>query len=168
MPIDTVNLFKRILIPTIYPPFFEQAKQLVANCSALNSDYYATSGFRSYVEQALLFEQGRTRIGKIVTNAKPGQSFHNFGIAMDFTHDLDMVKPGLQPDWVDANYILLAKEAVKVGLEPGALWTGFKDIPHVQLKISKHNIQLPTLANLYTTNKGGLPAVWAYLDKFVW
>lgn len=41
------------------------------------------SGTRTYQEQADLFAMGRTRPGKIVTNAPAGRSNHNFGIAWD-------------------------------------------------------------------------------------
>jgi len=43
-----------------------------------------TCGLRTFPEQARLYAQGRTRPGRIVTNAKPGQSYHNFGLAFDF------------------------------------------------------------------------------------
>lgn len=39
--------------------------------------------FRSFTEQAFIYAQGRTRPGKIVTNAKAGQSMHNFRFAVD-------------------------------------------------------------------------------------
>jgi peptidoglycan L-alanyl-D-glutamate endopeptidase CwlK len=41
------------------------------------------SGLRSYAQQAALFAQGRTKPGKIVTNARPGSSWHNYGLAID-------------------------------------------------------------------------------------
>jgi len=41
------------------------------------------SGTRTYVEQAEIFAQGRTKPGKIVTKASAGHSNHNFGIAWD-------------------------------------------------------------------------------------
>lgn len=41
-------------------------------------------GMRSIDEQAILFAKGRTAPGAIVTNAKPGQSYHNYGLAFDF------------------------------------------------------------------------------------
>jgi peptidoglycan LD-endopeptidase CwlK len=41
------------------------------------------SGTRTYQEQSALFALGRTRPGKIVTNASAGRSNHNFGIAWD-------------------------------------------------------------------------------------
>lgn len=42
------------------------------------------SGFRSFDEQNALYEKGRTKIGNIVTNAKGGQSMHNYGVAIDY------------------------------------------------------------------------------------
>lgn len=40
-----------------------------------------TYTLRTFQEQELLFSQGRTRPGKIVTNARAGKSFHNYGLA---------------------------------------------------------------------------------------
>lgn len=41
-------------------------------------------GFRSFEEQLALFAQGRTKPGRIVTKAKPGESYHNYGVAFDW------------------------------------------------------------------------------------
>lgn len=41
------------------------------------------SVYRSFKEQQVLYEQGRSKPGKIVTNAEPGESFHNYGLAFD-------------------------------------------------------------------------------------
>ena len=41
-------------------------------------------GLRTIEEQNDLFAQGRTKPGSIVTNAKGGRSFHNYGLAFDF------------------------------------------------------------------------------------
>ncbi|MED0738884.1 M15 family metallopeptidase, partial [Aneurinibacillus thermoaerophilus] len=43
-----------------------------------------TQGYRSIAEQNELYAQGRTKPGKIVTNAKGGTSYHNYGLALDF------------------------------------------------------------------------------------
>ncbi len=53
-----------------------------------------SAGYRSLEEQAALYGKGRvysyngknySNLAKpIVTNAKPGQSYHNFGLAIDF------------------------------------------------------------------------------------
>jgi peptidoglycan L-alanyl-D-glutamate endopeptidase CwlK len=41
------------------------------------------SGHRSYAEQDALFAQGRSKPGAKVTNARGGQSWHNFGVAWE-------------------------------------------------------------------------------------
>jgi hypothetical protein len=40
-------------------------------------------GVRTFAEQDALYAQGRTRKGLRVTNAKGGQSYHNYGLAAD-------------------------------------------------------------------------------------
>ncbi|WVE38856.1 M15 family metallopeptidase, partial [Priestia megaterium] len=42
-----------------------------------------TEGFRSIEQQHKLYSQGRTTPGIIVTNAKGGYSYHNYGLAFD-------------------------------------------------------------------------------------
>src|SRR5690606_7828810 len=41
-----------------------------------------TQGYRSIAEQDALYAQGRTAPGEIVTNARGGQSNHNYGLAL--------------------------------------------------------------------------------------
>jgi hypothetical protein len=41
-------------------------------------------GRRTMEEQAALYAKGRTAGGKIVTKARPGESFHNHGLAFDW------------------------------------------------------------------------------------
>lgn len=38
---------------------------------------------RAIAQQNALYDQGRTVPGKIVTNAKGGESYHNYGLAID-------------------------------------------------------------------------------------
>lgn len=42
-----------------------------------------TQGLRTHAEQDALYAQGRSKPGKVVTNAKGGQSMHNYGLAFD-------------------------------------------------------------------------------------
>lgn len=52
-------------------------------CKAAGLDVLVTCTLRGMDEQAALYAQGRTTKGRIVTNAKPGSSAHNFGLAVD-------------------------------------------------------------------------------------
>jgi len=44
---------------------------------------------RTFEEQDELYAQGRTKAGPIVTNAKGGQSYHNYGLAFDIVLMID-------------------------------------------------------------------------------
>lgn len=100
-------------------------------------------GLRTIQEQNDLYAKGRTKPGAIVTNARGGSSYHNYGLAIDFcllydkdgngsweTVSWDQVKDfdgDKTPDW---------KEVVKVftdaGYEWGGAWSTIKDAPHLQ------------------------------------
>lgn len=89
------------------------------------------SGSRTYAEQDRLFRQGRFgNPGPKVTNARGGQSNHNFGIAWD----IGIFKTGAylpeSPLYKKAAEIGLA--AGINGLEWGGNWQTFKDTPHYQ------------------------------------
>lgn len=168
------ELLKRLDEKSIHPVLWAKAQQLVEACAARGYHYYAISGYRSVEEQNALFAQGRSTKGAIVTNARGGQSAHNFGLAIDFCKDADKTRGGLQPDWNAHEYEVLAEEAKKLGLEPGLYWQ-FKDAPHVQLPLSSKSIKLFNVApapdaqdllSLY--KKGGMAAVWAKIDKEKW
>lgn len=169
------ELLKRLDEKTIHPTLWAKAVQLVEACVARGSQYYAISGYRSVEEQNGLYAQGRTKPGAIVTNARGGQSAHNFGLAIDFCKDADIQRAGLQPDWNAHQYEVLAEEAKKLGLEAGLYWQ-FKDAPHIQLPLTAHGIKLfsaapkpgdeNNLLGLYMA--GGMPAVWARIDKEKW
>lgn len=49
----------------------------------VGEDFLITDGYRSEKEQNELYEQGRTRPGKIVTHVRGGYSLHNHGLAID-------------------------------------------------------------------------------------
>jgi peptidoglycan L-alanyl-D-glutamate endopeptidase CwlK len=107
-----------------------------------------TSGYRSNEQQAEKYGQGRKSFiynGKEygsprqakVSNAKPGTSFHNFGLAFDVTV-FDINK---NPVWNDlATYNKVGKMGQELGLTWGADWDGdgrsddekFIDLPHFQ------------------------------------
>jgi peptidoglycan LD-endopeptidase CwlK len=91
------------------------------------------SGTRTYAEQNALYRKGRFgNPPPRVTNARGGQSNHNFGIAWDiaiFTQNGSYLPES--PLYDQAAQAGLA--AGIIGLEWGGNWTGFVDRPHYQL-----------------------------------
>ena len=123
----TVN-FSRIDLDLIYPPFLERVLHTIAACEARGVTFIATRGYDTYGAQMALWAKGRTMPGPMVTNAKGGQSAHNFGLAIDFVRDLDRSKQGVQPGWKPEDFAILIEEAKKRGLHSGQ---GYKDYPHI-------------------------------------
>jgi len=86
---------------------------------------------RTMKQQADIYEQGRTKPGKVVSNAKPGQSAHNFGYAVDLW---PLTKNQKNFDW-SANRVLfdqMGKIAVSLGLTWGGNFKSILDLPHVE------------------------------------
>lgn len=95
-------------------------------------------GLRTIKEQNDLYAQGRTKPGKIVTNAKGGSSFHNYGIAFDFAllYDKDGNGSFETPVWDEKDPHW--KEVVKAFEAKGWFWGGnfskLHDAPHLEKK----------------------------------
>lgn len=92
---------------------------------------------RTISEQNYLYSQGRTRSGSIVTNAKGGQSIHNFGLAFDIVILLDEDGNGAfeKAVWNGKWFNTVVMELKGYGFEWGGDWK-FKDAPHFQYKKS--------------------------------
>jgi peptidoglycan LD-endopeptidase CwlK len=100
--------------------------------------FYLFMGLRDWQTQDELYAQGRTAPGPIVTNAKGGQSWHNYALAADYVLDGMADKPGIQWSWdtkhgLDKQWIAMGEIAELVGLEWGGRWRRFPDLPHVQM-----------------------------------
>lgn len=71
-------------IEDLHPYVAGLCKQFVALCKKEGIDVLITSTYRDKESQAAIYAQGRTKAGRIVTYAKPGQSWHNHRLAFDF------------------------------------------------------------------------------------
>ena len=94
-------------------------------------------GLRTFQEQDDLYAIGRTKPGKKVTNAKGGQSVHNYGFAVDIVLIIDgkTASWDVKKDW-DVDGVADWDECVKIfakhGWSWGGNWTSFKDMPHFE------------------------------------
>jgi peptidoglycan L-alanyl-D-glutamate endopeptidase CwlK len=109
-------------------------------------------GLRTFEYQQQLFDQGRTKAGNIVTNARPGLSYHNYGLAVDYALLIDgkTISWAFDKDW-DADKIADFMEIVQVHKEFGWAWGGLfhtiLDKPHFEKSFSLSVRQLLTLHN---------------------
>lgn len=97
-----------------------------ASEAGLNVTLRIVQGLRTIEEQNALYAQGRTKPGAIVTNAKGGSSYHNYGLAIDLVE----MKAG-KANW-EFNYKLLLPYAEKYGLTWGGSFKSIKDQPHFE------------------------------------
>jgi peptidoglycan L-alanyl-D-glutamate endopeptidase CwlK len=94
-------------------------------------DVLVTATLRTNAEQDALYAQGRTTPGPIVTNARGGQSAHNYGLAIDV---VPMVNG--KPDWSGTDAIW--QEIGNLGQARGLTWLGapdspFREMPHFEV-----------------------------------
>ncbi len=115
------------------------ARKLLALATSAGFSARAISGTRSYAEQDRLHAQGRYgNAGPRVTNARGGQSNHNFGIAWDIGL-FDNAGGYLNGDTAAelAEYRRLGELARPLGLEWGGDWRSLPDVPHYQLRTNR-------------------------------
>ncbi len=151
---------------TLYPPFVDKLAKALDAAEKRGAAYFVISGYRSAEEQAKLYAQGRTKPGRIVTNARAWQSYHQFHAAADMCRDADVAREGLQPDWQLEAYRILAECAKDVGLESAFYWKSFREGPHVQLPFDRMRLSKDALKTAYLA--GGQKALYALLDKYRW
>lgn len=113
----------------LLPPVREKAVAFRDGCAAVGIDVLIYCTHRSDEEQDALYALGRTKPGRIVTNARAGESAHNIRCAFDF---VPMV--GGKPQWSDeALYRRCGAVAESVGLEWSGRWSGkLKETAHCQ------------------------------------
>jgi len=96
------------------------------------ADVGISATYRDNAYQDWLHAQGRTRPGNIVTNARGGQSIHNFRLAFDFFRNIQGQAfadrtPEERDFWDTAGRIW-----VEMGGAWGGNWIGFVDRPHCE------------------------------------
>lgn len=132
------NVQEAVPITGLHPIVAESEKLLVRKAARRGIEVVITHDYRSIEEQNTLYNQGRSIAGNIVTNAKGGESYHNYGLAIDFalrTPEGDVVwdmerddNGNGKADWLEV--VDLAKE---LGFTWGGDWANFPDYPHLQM-----------------------------------
>lgn len=116
----------------LHPTVEEMARQLLAAAENEGIDLLVTSTYRDHESQNELYAQGRTKPGRVVTNARGGRSWHNWRLAFDVVP----MRNG-KPVWgTSGDDLVLWKRVGELGKEVGLEWAGdwkrFKEFPHFQ------------------------------------
>lgn len=173
---DAITDISRVRVGKLYPGIRPLAYRVLEDVRLMTGrKLNVVSGLREYEEQLILYAKGRERQpdgswvlvnrGKVVTNARPGASWHNYGLAFDVAwagQDPYLTKlPKAEQDELWAAY---GKAVIAHGMVWGGesilIVNGVKDRPHAELS---YGMTIAQAMELY--NMGGLKAVWAQLDQ---
>ena len=140
-------------IAQLHPSVRAEVTQIIQECDTAltgRAKVRITQGLRTFKEQDDLFALGRTRVnpqgktakkplGNRVTQAKGGQSVHNYGFAVDICLIIDgkTASWDTAKDWDNdtvADWYECVKIFAKFGWEWGGNWKNFKDFPHFEKK----------------------------------
>lgn len=161
LAMDTINYIKEKTwdihtnrrIDTLHPAIISKVKEFIIRAEKeLGIKLRVTAALRTWVEQSSLYNKGRNSDGEIiniksvVTWAKSGESYHNYGLAIDVVE----IKNG-KALWKNPNWEKIGKLGESIGFTWGGRWTGKKnDRPHFQMNFGKHYTHL---AQLYKSGK---------------
>jgi peptidoglycan LD-endopeptidase CwlK len=134
-----------IKIKDLHPNIRAKAREFLNKAEKQGLKLRIVSGLRDFQEQAELYKMGRTKkidpiTGKkidIVTNAKAGQSMHNYGLAIDVVSIVNG-----KEDWENTDWKKVAQIGKSVGFEWGGNWKTFIDRPHFQMTFGNSLAQL--------------------------
>lgn len=138
---------------SLYPPFQNKVDQFLQAAKSQGLNVGVHQALRTWQQQDALYAQGRTKPGKRVTKARGGESWHNYGLAVDV-----VFKNEKGWSWDDSHpWNKLGEIGEEIGLKWGA---SFGDRPHFEWK-DKMSI---SLAKIFY-KKGGLAEVWLNLPS---
>ena len=113
----------------LLPSVRTRVQQFLDSAKAQGIDLLVTSTYRDNASQDALYAQGRTTVGRIVTNAKAGQSWHNYRCAVDV---VPVVAGKPRWDVKDAVWQEVGRLGKAAALEWAGDWKRFKEYPHFQ------------------------------------
>lgn len=167
-------------IDSLYPVFADQVRKFSEKLETEGINAYPFETLRTFERQLELYAKGRKRTpngswivvdeSAIVTKARPGFSWHTYGVAVDFVFDGNPHKAGIQWSWEDADvtkagnqplpWADLGRIGKDCGLEWAGDWVSFKEYPHFQ---NTFGFKLHQVHDVF--GQGGLKAVWKEFDK---
>lgn len=133
----------------VHPEIKKRGLMLVERSYNAGIEIMITDAFRSFAEQNKLYAKGRTQEQmklaglpnvvampkeKKVTNAKGGESYHNYGLAIDFA----LLDKSGNPFWlVNKDWMKVVEIAKGLGFDWGGDFTTIYDAPHFQINGGK-------------------------------
>ncbi len=137
-------------INKLHPAIRDEVLQVANSLWQRDVRFRVTCGLRTWLEQNALFQIGRTvkTSASRVTNARAGESYHNYGLAFDFC----IIKLDGRASWlVDDNWMEVVNTYKQFGYEWGGDWHTIKDNPHLKKTFGKKVLDLKSLSGFGAT-----------------
>jgi len=141
---DTISISRVLLLhPAVRQEVMDTIMNLESKAFPKTVKIRIVQGLRTIDEQNALYAQGRTAPGLVVTHAKGGSSFHNYGLAFDFALMYDKDNNGTFEalSW-DINYDFdkdgkkdwqeVVQTFKALGYSWGGDWKSLQDNPHIE------------------------------------
>lgn len=127
-------------IALLHPKLQDRATEFVQLCEKENGVLVlVTETLRSFDKQAEYYASGRTKPGKIITKAKPGSSYHQYGLALDHVPMHRSTGNLYTTDWSRPLYLQRTiPVALALGWESLAYSPTFPETPHLQIREGWH------------------------------
>jgi peptidoglycan L-alanyl-D-glutamate endopeptidase CwlK len=124
---DTWDYWTNRRIEDLHPSIRDRARGFINTVQdRLGIKLRLTDGLHTWEEQANLYAKGRTKSGSIVTYARAGESYHNYGLAFDVVPIQDG-QPQYDTDrWQDIADIAISE----YGFQWGGNFSSLDDKPH--------------------------------------
>jgi hypothetical protein len=160
IPVDTnatCDLRNEQRLRQLHPVLAIRARCMLELCREAGIVLLVTQGLRTWEQQDELYAKGRTTppLGKqhIVTYAKGGQSYHNFGLALDVV----VLDAHGKANWdrEHPSWKRIGDIGKSVGLAWGGDWKTLKDLPHFEYTC---DLSLKACRDLYPS---GLETLWS-------
>jgi peptidoglycan LD-endopeptidase CwlK len=145
-------------IAKIHPKLRSEVSDIMLNLNNRGVEIRIVQGLRTFEEQHALFLQKPK-----VTNADAGQSYHNYGLAVDFCllHKDGSISWDLKEDLdgdKKADWMEVVEEFEKKGWSWGGYWK-FKDNPHFEKTFGYNFKQLLELKNSNKIDNDGYVSI---------
>lgn len=160
LPRMQMNARSEAALATINPALADKIRAGAATLAANGTFLLVVSGLRTAAQQNALYAQGRTAPGHVVTNAKAGQSMHNYGLAVDIVPYISGQAGDVnwRPDTPQFKAMVTALKAQ--GLVWGGDWTSIKDYDHFQMSGLPNSPTHALQADYGTGDPTALAVIW--------
>lgn len=159
-----VEMINDIMLENVHPDIRVRARRVLADVkNFLDKEMKITESLRDFEKQRDVYAQGRTDPGKIATNARPGYSFHQYGLAIDCCFaGADPYLENLPKSDFDLFWNSYGKFAVNHGFIWGGNFKMRKDRPHIELS---YGMRIQECLEEYRI--GGVTRVWGHIDAAI-